>query len=177
MSTMLLLELTRSRRLKTLQVPVGTTPFKVPLGTTKVSLIGKGGPGSPGGSYTYYTYLQNRVIFGTRRSDGVRVAVSSQYSGPFDGRAPGNYCNGVNVTPTDPVYATNQTCYLFEESRESGSSPTTTGASTTAFGQVFVGGYGGPATPREVNNLTVNPGQTYNLVVPSGGSLTVTYLE
>lgn len=51
-----------------------------------------------------------------------------------------------------------------------------TGASTTAFGYTFPGGTGGPASPTTYNNIPVTPGASYPIVVPSGGSLTITYI-
>lgn len=52
----------------------------------------------------------------------------------------------------------------------------TTGASTTGFGKTFPGGTGGAATPTTFNNVAVTPGVSYPIVVPSGGSLTITYI-
>lgn len=51
----------------------------------------------------------------------------------------------------------------------------TTGASTTGFGFTFAGGVGGPATPVTYNNVSVTPGVSYNLVIPSGGSIVIQY--
>lgn len=53
--------------------------------------------------------------------------------------------------------------------------PATTGASTTAFGLTFAGGYGGVATPATQSAVTVTPGASYSIVVGSGGSVTITY--
>ena len=51
-----------------------------------------------------------------------------------------------------------------------------TGASTTGFGKTFPGGTGGAATPTTFNNVAVIAGASYSIVVPSGGSLTITYI-
>jgi hypothetical protein len=53
----------------------------------------------------------------------------------------------------------------------------TTGASATGFGKTFLGGTGGAATPTNFTNVTVVPNASYNLVVPSGGSITITYYK
>jgi hypothetical protein len=55
--------------------------------------------------------------------------------------------------------------------------PATTGADTTAFGDTFPGGTGGPATPTSFSNIAVTPGTAYPITVPSGGSLTITYYQ
>lgn len=55
--------------------------------------------------------------------------------------------------------------------------PATTGASATAFGKTFPGGTGGSATTTTFNSISITPGATYNIVVPAGGSLTITYFQ
>lgn len=53
----------------------------------------------------------------------------------------------------------------------------TTGASSTAFGKVFPGGTAGPASVTTyVENITINSGNSYNIVVPEGGSITVYFV-
>ena len=52
----------------------------------------------------------------------------------------------------------------------------TTGSPTTAFGYTFPGGTGGAATPVTYNNVAVTPGASYSIVVPSGGSVSITYI-
>jgi hypothetical protein len=52
----------------------------------------------------------------------------------------------------------------------------TTGAPTTAFGYSFPGGTGGAATPVTYNNVPVTPGASYSIVVPAGGSVSITYI-
>lgn len=59
--------------------------------------------------------------------------------------------------------------------RPGGTTAPTTGASATGFGQTFVGGTGGAATSREVKNVAVTPGGSYQVVVPSGGSIVISY--
>jgi hypothetical protein len=52
----------------------------------------------------------------------------------------------------------------------------TVGASTTAFGYTFPGGTGGAATPVTYSNVAVTPGASYPIVVPAGGSVSITYI-
>lgn len=52
---------------------------------------------------------------------------------------------------------------------------TTQGASSTAIGRTFPGGDGGPAGTTTYTNVSVTPGTSYSIVVPSGGSVTLQY--
>lgn len=52
---------------------------------------------------------------------------------------------------------------------------TTVGASSTAIGRTFPGGDGGPAGTTTFTNVSVTPGTSYSIVVPSGGSVTLQY--
>lgn len=53
----------------------------------------------------------------------------------------------------------------------------TTGASATGFGKTFPGGVGGAATVTNFSNVPVTPLSSYNVVVPAGGSITITYYQ
>ena len=56
--------------------------------------------------------------------------------------------------------------------------PAFDGANTTGFGKTFAGGVsGGAATPVTYNNVAVTPGAAYTLVIPAGGSITITYYK
>lgn len=50
------------------------------------------------------------------------------------------------------------------------------GASSTALGQTFPGGNSGPAPVTTFNNIAVTPGNSYPIVVASGGYVTIQYL-
>lgn len=50
----------------------------------------------------------------------------------------------------------------------------TTGSSTTGFGYTFSGGVGGSASPSTYTK-SVSAGQSYSLVIPSGGYINVSY--
>lgn len=53
----------------------------------------------------------------------------------------------------------------------------TTGANSSGLGYTFNGGVAGPATPATYNNVAVTPGNSYPIVVPSGGYVTIQYLS
>lgn len=50
------------------------------------------------------------------------------------------------------------------------------GASSTALGQTFPGGNGGPASVTTFNNIAVTPSASYPIVVAPGGFVTIQYL-
>jgi len=57
-------------------------------------------------------------------------------------------------------------------------SPATTGASATGFGRTFAGGqYGQPTPTTTFNDVPVTPGQQYQLRIPAGGSITISYYQ
>lgn len=49
------------------------------------------------------------------------------------------------------------------------------GASGSALGYTFPGGVGGAASPFTYNNISVTPSNSYSIVVPSGGYVTIQY--
>lgn len=51
----------------------------------------------------------------------------------------------------------------------------TTGLPASAFGKTFPGGTGGPAVETGHANVPVSAGQTYQITVPTGGVVTITY--
>lgn len=75
------------------------------------------------------------------------------------------------AVPTPPGTSKDAFCTNLEYYTEP-----STGASTTGFGKDFPGGTGGPASPTTYNNVAVTPGASYSIIVPSGGSLTITYI-
>lgn len=58
-----------------------------------------------------------------------------------------------------------------------GTTPATTGASATGFGRTFPGGTGGAASTTTFGATAVTGGQSYSVIVPSGGSITITYYQ
>ena len=134
------------------------------------TLTGKGGTGYPGGdwegTHTHYTYT-------TRYYNGAQVGSRVfGYVGSFPGRRPANYCDplqeDVSINTTH-----NQVCHYFYDNTED----TTTGGTTTALGKSFAGGVGAPATPATHNDVAVTPGGSYPLVIPAGGSISITYYQ
>lgn len=55
--------------------------------------------------------------------------------------------------------------------------PATTGTASTAFGYSFPGGTGGPGSITTQLNVPVVGGNSYAIVVPLGGSVTITYYQ
>lgn len=51
------------------------------------------------------------------------------------------------------------------------------GSNTTGFGFTFAGGTGGAATPATQSAVAVTPLSSYSLVIPAGGSITITYFQ
>lgn len=75
------------------------------------------------------------------------------------------------TAPTPPATQQNALCTNIERYNDP-----TTGSSTTAFGYTFPGGTGGAASPVTYNNVAVTPGASYSIVVPAGGSVSITYI-
>lgn len=70
------------------------------------------------------------------------------------------------------TYADYQTYARVEIEVEQGP---TNGSASTGFGKTFAGGAGGPAVPTTYNNVPVKGGDPYQLVIPVGGSITISY--
>lgn len=147
--------------------------FLVPAGATSINLIGHGAPGTPGvdGDFVFTTRVQTTFF---KRSGGADV-VQNTYDGWNNGTGNGtNYCEPTTPTDDDIYYYQYIRCYYYG-GNYSGGSPPTTGPSATGFGKVFPGGTGGAAANVSFNNVPVTAGSTYQVVVPSGGSITITY--
>lgn len=50
-----------------------------------------------------------------------------------------------------------------------------TGASTTGFGYTFPGSSGSASPPASYADIAITPGNSFQLVIPSGGYITITY--
>lgn len=139
-----------------------------PLTTTKIeSMTGKGATGTP----SAWTGNHDKFKVTTLSGPGETDDVTYEYIGTYSGSAPTDYCDAPEpYTSIGTGYTTRQVCYDFINEMA-----TTTGASTTGFGQTFVGGTGGAATPSTVTNVAATAGASYPLVIPSGGSLSITY--
>lgn len=134
------------------------------------SLTGVGQNGTPEvvGAWGYTTvitvkfYDQQGNVIGSQVSDLGRT----YFQAP-----PASYCT------TEPAQggATKETCWAYTYFDDT--EPATTGADSVGFGRVFPGGVGAPATPSTYSNVTVVPGQSYSIVVPPGGSVTISYYQ
>lgn len=152
--------------------------WPVPAGVTRIELAtGYGAQGEDAGEYyveQYDRYYYNKQ---TERSTGFVVETNPVYDGIHSGSKPGDFCGPVNNIPSG-TYSTTQTCFTHIDSSYWDSYDATTGASATGFGRAFPGSTGDVApNTTQHSNITVTPGQTYPVVIPSGGRITITYYE
>jgi hypothetical protein len=145
--------------------------WTAPLTTNSVSASGHGAPGSPSGSISGYNKTTITYKF---YKDGSQTQ-NPVFNGFFAGAVPANYCDTPVSTPSDPFVSSTMVCYVFEAATQGYSA--TTGAAATAFDNTFKGGTGGAAPTTTFNNVPVTPGAPYNIVVPPGGSITITWLQ
>lgn len=160
-------------RQKVTETITSSRTWVAPARTTMlVSLAGRGQDGTPyvpgqSGYDTYSTATYYPPNNGTPQQ-GPLTFVGTTY-----GASPPNpYCTGVQ----NQDGSRNETCYSYIEFDLS--KPKTIGANTTGFNKTFAGGDGVPAVaPAPYTNVPVTPNAPYNLVVPSGGYLTLTYYK
>lgn len=143
-----------------------------------VSLVGKGSDGSS--SYYSYTdpdvttYTMNRLGQITYPDGSTSNFVAESYPSTAGAALPSSYCE--NTRPTGERY-----CYAYLKTSQTTPGQThsgynnTDGTATTGFGYTFAGGVAAPATPVSLANLATTPGTGYPLVIPAGGSITITY--
>lgn len=145
-----------------------------PLTTSKIeSMTGEGADGTTTTDY----YIESYVYYQYRRDGGPVLYTSDpEYTGrsvsTAGAVAPDGFCLAYESGEWGILGNERATCYTFNKTGETIS---TTGASTTGFGQTFAGGIGVTATPSTVTNVTITAGASYSLVIPSGGSLSITY--
>jgi hypothetical protein len=150
----------------------------IPAGVTNlVSVSGKGGTGSPASSGSYLEYAKVDKRYTMHMDQGGTITTETfgttyRYGYP----TPADYCDPTEYYEVSPgVQNATQMCHYFTDMSSSYYNPPTTGGNTTGFGQTFAGGYGGPAQAQTVSNVGVTPGGQYPIVVPSGGSITISY--
>lgn len=132
------------------------------------SAVGKGAAGSP--SLTYYDVTQEvSVVYDSPEYGQNNTSYSTDRI--YEPATPTSGCLPPTYYPDD--HATVQYCYSYT----SGTSAATTGASATGFNKTFPGGFGGPAGLTTHLNVPVTPGEPYEIKVPTGGSITITYDE
>lgn len=149
--------------------------FVAPTTTSSLAtLTGQGAAGTPASSYDQPTWQQ--VVNTTYQKRAGGTDETNSFGSINDGAPPrANYCDAFVSTPDNLTYSGYTTCYYYLVNSRTVTIPATTGASTTAFGKTFAGGTGGAATPVTYNNVALTPGQSYGLVVPTGGSVSITY--
>lgn len=153
-----------------------------PVSTAWVNdLVGQGGLGTPEGSETLYWYDTYKDVtttydspeWGTDSSTGQVYQGNTGISSPDE--VPSGYCNDVY---TSFNHKTVSTCYYYYLGSEESVIPATTGGTATAFGEYFIGGDGGPATPIAVGYKTVTPGASYVIYLPDdSSSVSFSYYE
>lgn len=155
--------------------------WTAPASTAWVNdLIGSGGTGTPGETVTLYNYdtykeettTYDNASWGTDSTTGQVYQGTTSISSPSE--VPAGYCNDVY---TSVLHKTVSTCYYYYLNSWDETTPATNGGTTTAFGESFLGGAGGPPTAREAGRVTVTPGSSYYIDVVYGGSVSFSYYE
>lgn len=164
----------RLRTLTTLTFAGGLSTWYPPATTLKLeSLSGIGDPGMPEeGEEPFYSYTATTTTY---NSSGAITSGPTSTTGTGPGYAPENYCYGEGTQGSGGSSRT-ETCYTYTQ--HGYYNPPTTGASSSAFGQVFPGGVGGPASSVKVeDNILLVPKAPYTINVSSGGSVTISFYE
>lgn len=170
------------RRQQLTQTFNANATWTAPITTSRIDTAsGKGASGTQGGTSTHYyidTYAQN--FYSNRdgtTTQGDLTFVSRSGEVAADAPVPPGNTQGPFATPDNPVYYQFSIVYVYVKTSVTSSISPTTGNPTTAFGKTFPGGVGGAASPTTFSNIAITPGASYNIVVPSGGSLTITYFK
>lgn len=148
----------------------------IPANVVSVNLSGFGARGSDASEVLIDAYTTTITTTLTRRDGG-----PSEYTVVDGGLSYGNprsdYCDPPRALAS-PTYSTARDCYAFSDASYYESQPATTGASATAIGKSFPGSTGNTAPAiTTFNNVAVTPGGSYNVVVPAGGSITISYYQ
>ena len=146
-----------------------------------VTLSGFGARGADGGTKTTNSWVRNKYQYEYYR-DG---HYDKQYGGQDQtgtGATPSDYCDPIQYySSSDPRYVDRiglQYCYEYTGTSTVTTLPPTTGASATAFGKTFPGSTGNVAqTTTTFTNVAVTANASYSIVVPTGGSVTITYYQ
>lgn len=166
------------RRQQVTQTFTGNATWTAPVTTSRIDTAsGKGAAGSTSSTTTNGWYSIATTTL--HRRDGGTDQTASQSAGVFDGSPmPSNYCDPTVYYTIDQstVYTDSIKCYSFYATSKTDTT-VTTGGSSTGFGKTFPGGVGGAASVTAFSNIAITPGATYNIVVPPGGSLTITYFQ
>lgn len=146
-----------------------------PAGLGKLdSAAGRGGPGQPGGSGQQKYSYETTVVFDLRSGGQESNSSSGSGTGPIPGPSGCTYTS----TPDNTNYSGFTSCTFYTDTSDGGSPPTTgPSASITApgFSRVFPGGTGGAGSIVTFNDVPVTGGTSYNVFVPTGGTITITW--
>lgn len=167
---------------KTLQTVTfnSNTTWVAPTGVNLLTtLVGHGAAGTAAFDDTSYFYDTRTDAFHNNGNPGdTTFLISSSTSRTAmggDPTVPADFCN--DPFPNGPPPGYSQICYTFTGGSTGSFHPATTGASATGFGFTFAGGTGGAATTDTHNNVTVTPGASYTIVVPSGATIQITFYQ
>lgn len=152
-------------------------PVSIPLGVSRLeSLVGEGADGAPAYTQQGYSYFLRSVQEKRLRSTGEWVETFSMNTIGFSAYYPSSGCGPSLSTPDDPTYSSVRSCSYYSNIRsDTNYVPATTGAAASGFGKTSPGGAGGPATPTLFEGVPVVGGQSYDLVIPAGGFITISY--
>lgn len=147
-------------------------PTGVSLLKTATGHGGRGGTtaGTRVARYTLRTYDQ------VQHADGSIANNTLGNYGPYDGEAPAGYCDP--WSDYDAYGVRSHICYDYSDASTTTDGGTYTGTSSTGFGKVFPGSSGN-TTPKDVSftDVAITAGKSYAVTVPSGGSITITWME
>jgi hypothetical protein len=171
------------------QTFVANATWTAPISTAQLeSIVGIGTGGSPGTDaydeppvtkYRQFT-IKNYTY---ARSDGGDPFVTNTVTRGATFDAPGEHITTVETASMTGTYSS--VTVITNIDYEAISVPgvhhdaelPTTGLASSGFGKTFPGGVGGAAIAATYNNVPVTRGATYNLVIPAGGSITITWLQ
>lgn len=168
-----------SSRLPVSQKFISNSTVTFPAGVTQVDMTGNGARGTNGTTVFIRQYKRDITYYGIRRSDGQSEIALQEYGVETSGPMPITtaYCDPPSSTGPASPYSSTQTCYSnFVDTSYTDTTPPTTGASATGLGRTFPGSTGNVSqTPVGFSNVPVTAGTPYNLVIPSGGYITINY--
>lgn len=147
-----------------------------PAGVTAADISGYGARGTNAQSNRVNCYYRNQTIYATRRSDNLDDVIPGNREF-FIGVIPGPaYCTPYTSTPSDTRYSQNRTCYSYDDASYTNNTPASTGASATGLGKTMPGSYTNvQQTTTSFTGVVVTPGTSYPIVVPFGGTVTISW--
>ncbi len=176
MSFLMMLAASGARQLKTATFTANGT-FNVPASTFQIeSASGYGARGTNGS--VQESWRRDIIITYFRRDGGPNHVISGGSSSDTGPIPRSDYCDpATNYSfEESPTYFASQVCYEYVDTSKN--TPPKTGAPATAFGKTFPGSTGNVAPPvASYAGIAVTPSEPCPIVVPAGGSITITYYE